>query len=1481
MNPPNIGTMSTHGTLSTGNFTPESNTPTQAADLTAQIDEKLDATIRLKGRENYDIWTTFIIGILELYRLDKLIDSSLPRPQLNDPKYDIWYRCSITIKNWIMVHTEHDIIEKVQTSGKPFRYADEIWDTLKNVVKGSGTNLRYTTWRDATFCKRDNYGTISQFITAFKRLVRDSNQMDMVITPYMATIILLQELEAELPVWTMNVKLSLPKDKGRDVDLNTFQQTCTEAEDEGSRLERQLLSTPATSRLTQRETSSSRPRRNAPPNGKKPEDWVKEWKDRERQQTSAGKCVYCGGTGHGPKTCFYLNPQIRPPGWRIRQRDLWCYFKNQNASSNTSQQPSQTATQQVSQASGNETKNTTASELPAKSSLAQDVYHRTLYEDDDDDFVAYSTMARPYESQTSKKWIADSGSAHHICGDMNAFLEYTPFEKDEYGYRYETSEGVVARAEGKGKTLIRLKLDNGKTTDLVVNCFYKPNLSCNLFSTELSKKTLGIYHNSKNNFMQRVDNDDVVGYVYIKGGVPYLQTKEEDVYPQMATLDAMLVHRRLGHCGTPKLKTAMKQTDYADDSLVDTDLNCEPCKIGKAKQQISREPQARSKVAGEFFHCDLQIMTPTGILFANYLLTIIDDATRHKWVYHTRTKKEASLKLIEFNKMILNTCGKYPRRWRMDGGKEFFTFRHWATNEGVLIEEAPPRTHEPNGAIERNGGYIMCIGRTMIIDSKLPEKLWPLATETAAYIVNRLIPPGEEKSPLERWNNQINPGRPKPTLKHLRVFGCKAYVHIPKEDRVQSQKVAPRAWIGRLVGYGSENGHIYKVWIPEKGTIKSSRDVTFNEDDVYQPPSSLPKRPPPPVNEGEAVRVKGQGSQKEIQKTTDMRITVPIHETVEQHQQETITGRIQTLSPTPMLTGDGGNEDATVHNSNSPPAIRRSARSNKGREPTRYIDEIAKTMSTIPAKTLRAYQVKLPNTYTEAMASSFADQWYAAMKIQIDKLTKKHTWDLVPRPRDPETQILPGKWVFDLKCDANDFVLEFRARWVVCGNFQKGLDHGDTYSPVVNEVAVKIALTMIAKKNLECEQVDMVTAYLNAEMKNKRVFMRQPTGFQTDSNVVCLLLQALYGLRESAFLWNKLFTVEIKKLGFTPLLEDSCVFLRGDDILILYVDDSLIAAKTKGEIKGYIEGIKKSFGIKELGEPSRFLGCKITRDREKRTITLSQCHYVQKIINQMNMNSLSPVMTPMEATRVPKKGDDKPDEERVEIYRKWMGKINWLSIRTRPDITFATARLQRYAANPLEEHLNAAKRIFRYLKSHDSYGIVLGQDPTQNLCGYVDASHADCEGGKSTEAYVFLLAGAPISWASKKQSLVAPSSTIAEYCALDRVTKEAIWLRKLVVAMGLEKMVPTPIFTDSANAISIIRKQGYTPATRWIDNKYFFVKNAVLEGHVTFKHIDGNLNPADGLTKALERVKFEEHLNLVRMKKLEIINTEMDESDSE
>lgn len=469
------------------------------------------------------------------------------------------------------------------------------------------------------------------------------------------------------------------------------------------------------------------------------------------------------------------------------------------------------------------------------------------------------------------------------------------------------------------------------------------------------------------------------------------------------------------------------------------------------------------------------------------------------------------------------------------------------------------------------------------------------------------------------------------------------------------------------------------------------------------------------------------------------------------------------------------------------------------------------------AQPLKTYQITIPLTYRLATASPQAPQWKQAMDTAIQKFLGAKAFEYAIPPRD--AILIPGKWVFDVKSDENNCILQYRARWVICGNRQRpGVDFDERSSPVASDQAIKLFFTMIATQKLYHEHFDVVTAYLNAAIDDRIVWMRQPTGFEKNASdgrpMACRLLQALWGLRQAGFLWYKRFTKELTKLAFQPLPDEPCVFKRTSDntFILIYVDDAIIAASTRDAVYAIKQNLKEAFNIKELGTPSCFLGCNI--DYHHHCIVLSQQAYVEELLAQKVLTNCKPMPIPMQTTyQVPKTTstptvttheiDLSPDEDHQPSisYAEDIGKLGWLATKTRLDILYAVRRLQRRMAAPRNEDIAAIRHILRYLKASPNYALHLGADPTQKLHGYVDASFADCEDGKSTEAYIFFCAGCPISWYSHKQNIVTPSSSVAEYCAIATAAKEAVFLQKLAHHMNLVNDDPIPLYTDRKSVV--------------------------------------------------------------------------------
>ncbi|GJX87625.1 retrovirus-related pol polyprotein from transposon TNT 1-94 [Tanacetum coccineum] len=472
-----------------------------------------------------------------------------------------------------------------------------------------------------------------------------------------------------------------------------------------------------------------------------------------------------------------------------------------------------------------------------------------------------------------------------------------------------------------------------------------------------------------------------------------------------------------------------------------------------------------------------------------------------------------------------------------------------------------------------------------------------------------------------------------------------------------------------------------------------------------------------------------------------------------------------------------------------------------------------------------------PSNFQEALNNPDASFWKEAMQEEIEALHKNKTWELVPLPggRKP----IGNKWVYKIKRNGDDQVERYRARLVVKGYAQKeGIDFNEIFSPVVRMTTVRVVLAMCATYDLHLEQLDVKTAFLHGNLEEE-IYMLQPEGFKQKGkeNLVCRLNKSLYGLKQAPRCWYKRFDSFIRSLEYNRLHADPCAYFKrfGNNdfiILLLYVDDMLVAGPNKDRINKLKAQLAREFEMKDLGPANKILGMQIHRDRVSRKIWLSQKSYVKKILQR-------------------------EDGDVSSIVCISSGKFNV----TRPDIAHAVGVVSLYMAEPGRGHWKAVKRILRYIKGTSDVALCFG-DSDFIVKGYVDSDYAgDLDRSKSTNGYVFTLSGGTVSWVSKLHLVVAMSTTEAEYIEAAQARKEAVWLKMLLEELG-HKQEKNTLFCGNQSALYLARNPTFHSKTKHIRVQYHFVREKVEEGAVDMQKIHTDDNVADYLTKAINYDKF-------------------------
>ena len=366
---------------------------------------------------------------------------------------------------------------------------------------------------------------------------------------------------------------------------------------------------------------------------------------------------------------------------------------------------------------------------------------------------------------------------------------------------------------------------------------------------------------------------------------------------------------------------------------------CEPCLKGKHRRsQSPLYSEKRKPKPLALIHSDVcGKISSKSLGRAEYFVTFIDDKTRYVWAYAIEKKSDIFQKFCEWKAEVEKSLGQSVKILCTDNGGEFTSdeFEKYLKKEGIKHQLTIPKCPEQNGVAERFNRTLVEMVRSMLADSELPKSFWAEALATAVYLRNRSpTKPVEGKTPYEAIYGE------KPKVEHLRVFGCTAYSHIPKDGR---QKLDAKARKCIFLGYPCHRKG-YRLYDQSIRRVIHSRDVRFNESVC--------------------------GFEKEF--TTDAAVTDP------KIMVESISDEHKSLaddSSEPTVEKQTGTEEnnSEPEGESTEPTVRRSQR--ETRRPNFY-GELVNTAKTVSE----------PTTVEEALSCSEKQNWKEAMKDEFQSL---------------------------------------------------------------------------------------------------------------------------------------------------------------------------------------------------------------------------------------------------------------------------------------------------------------------------------------------------------------------------------------------------------------------------------------------------------------------------------------------------------------
>nr|GEV89095.1 hypothetical protein [Tanacetum cinerariifolium] len=804
--------------------------------------------------------------------------------------------------------------------------------------------------------------------------------------------------------------------------------------------------------------------------------------------------------------------------------------------------------------------------------------------------------------------------------------------------------------------------------------------------------------------------------------------------------ESMLWHRRLGHLNFKTMNKLVRNNLVRGlpSKYFKNDHTFVACLKGK-QHKASCKTKLVNSVSKPLHTFHMDLFGPTSVSSLNhkwYCLVVTDDFSRFTWTFFLRTKDETSSIIRNFITEIENLKDLKVKIIRCDNGGEFKNkeMNEFCTKKGIRREFSNARTPQQNGAE---------------------------AVNTACYVQNRvLVNKSQNKTLYELFNSRI------PAIGFLRLFGCHVMIlntlyHLEKFDAKRDE--------GYFVGYSvsnkafrefnkrtkkvEENLHVDFL---ENKLIKkrASPNWLFNDDTLTNSMNYVPVV----VAETSSTNISGtkdvasQAVKKDVSSLRYIALPNWFHEAymetrnsdgcnADDPKSNGISNPIATakvpsteqVEPVVSLTVE--TEIPTVSSpvptvclyispeSSSDPRI--ISKGDFSQQETPSLGNALTLLNRIHKDHPKSQIIGLVDTPEEPkkIFDALKDpSWVEAMQEELLQFKIQNVWILVDYPKG--VRPIGKKWVLKNKKDERGIMIRNKARLVTQGYTQEeGITYKEVFAPVVRIEAIRLFLAYASFIGFIVYQMDVKSAFLYGTI-DEEVYVIQPPGFQDPE-----FLDRVYKVEKAMY-----------RLHQAPR---ACA----------------------------------------IGELTFFFGLQVLQKKDG--IFLSQDKYVGDILKNFGYSDVRSANTPMDKENP--WGKDGPGKDvELHLYRSMIGSLMYLTA-SRLDIMFAVYACARHQVTPKECHLYAVKRIFRYLKGHLKLGLWYPKDSPFDLVAYSDSDYGGAtQDRKSTTGGCQFLGRRLISWQCKKQTIVATSTTEAEYVAAASGYGQVLWIPNLMLDYGIE-----------------------------------------------------------------------------------------------
>ncbi|GJU94204.1 putative ribonuclease H-like domain-containing protein [Tanacetum coccineum] len=911
--------------------------------------------------------------------------------------------------------------------------------------------------------------------------------------------------------------------------------------------------------------------------------------------------------------------------------------------------------------------------------------------------------------------------------------------------------------------------------------------------------------------------------------------------------------------------------DYLS-KLLKIDHTCIACQKGK-QHKASCKTKLVSSISQPLQMLHMDLFGPTSVRSINhktYCLVVTDDYSRFSWVFFLATKDETSGILKTFITGIENQINHKVKIIRCDNGTEFKNndMNQFCGMKGIKREFSVARTPQQNGVAKRKNRTLIEAARTMLADLLLPTTFWAEAVSTACYVQNKVL----VTKPYNKTPYELLHGRP-PSISFMRPFGCPVTI-LNTLDPLG--KFYGKADEGFFVGY-SINSKAFRVFNTRTRKVEENLHINFLENKpnvagsgpdwlfdidlltnsmnyepvtagnqtnknagikdnvdavptqqyillplLYDSPQSSKdavaddtgkKTNEEPANEGErnGQEKEGGASNKENdQNVQDFRAELDNLLVQQKEGYANSTNRDSTVSPSVSTVGQNFTNADDLPTDPLIPDLE-----DTGIFSGAYDDEDV------------GAEADLNNLETtmNVIQALIDPSWIEAMQEELLQFKLQKVWTLVDLPKGKRA--IGTKWVYRNKKDKRGIVVRNKARLVAQGYTQEeGIDYDEVFAPVARIEAIRLFLAYASFMGFIVYQMDVKSAFL-------------------------------YGTIEEEVAWYETLSTYLLENGFRRGIIDKTLFIKKDkgDILLVqvYVDDIIFGSTKKSLCVEFESLMHKKFQMSSIGELTFFLRLQVMQRDDG--IFISQDKYVADILKKFNFVTMKTASTPIETNKALLKDEEAGGCGCSLLYKSMIGFIDVLTA-SRPwnPIFFFFKHLflgvwglfcacARFKVTPKVSHLHAVKRIFRYLKGQPKLGLWYPRDSPLDLEAFSDSDYvgASLDRKSTTEGLI--------------QTIVAKSTTEAEYVAAANCCRQVLWIQNQMLDYGFTLM-NTNIYIDNESTICIVKNLVFHSKMKHIEIRHHFIRDSYEKKLIQVIKIHTDQNVADLLIKAFDISRF-------------------------